>query len=390
MAEPQILTTSVPKRTFDLGRAVRVSAAERGISVLRLGTEIMRRQLGRQELSPQEYFLHGAHRAGLSDAERGMFIGGKLGSRICSALASKGFQSVAGIFHDKALCDLVLRSFGLPAPRIQAAAGALRGRLPYPVIMDPAGLTRFLDHEAALPVFGKPAKASNSLGAISVIERPAPGRLLLGDGREVSSAQFAHEVFRHFPMGYVFQDMLLPNPQIVPLTGPVIATARLVTLRIGSRILLLYGGIKWPGKGAMVDGAASLTSLEAAVDLSTGQIRRIQDPLRLGGTDLAVNPVNNTAISGQMVPDWDAAVALAIAAHEVFPEQRIFGGDFGLTERGPVIVELNTHPGMGFYQKTVARGLWNPDLAPLFTEALAEAGHRSPTRELPLPWPAGA
>jgi hypothetical protein len=105
---------------------------------------------------------------------------------------------------------------------------------------------------------------------------------------------------------------------------------------------------------------------------------------------MAVNPVNNTAISGQMVPDWDAAVALAIAAHEVFPEQRIFGGDFGLTERGPVIVELNTHPGMGFYQKTVARGLWNPDLAPLFTEALAEAGHRSPTRELPLPWPAGA
>jgi hypothetical protein len=69
MAEPQILTTSVPKRTFDLGRAVRVSAAERGISVLRLGTEIMRRQLGRQELSPQEYFLHGAHRAGLSDVQ---------------------------------------------------------------------------------------------------------------------------------------------------------------------------------------------------------------------------------------------------------------------------------------------------------------------------------
>jgi hypothetical protein len=60
--------------------------------------------------------------------------------------------------------------------------------------------------------------------------------------------------------------------------------------------------------------------------------------------------------------------------------------DFGLTDRGPVVVELNTHPGMAFYQKTMARGFWNPDLAPVLTEALAECGHRRPTRKMPLPW----
>jgi hypothetical protein len=387
MAEPQILVTSIPARTFDLGRAVRMAAADRGISVLRLGTEILRRQQGRQRLTPQEYFLHGAHRAELTDAERGMFIGGALSGSLCGALSAKGFQSAAGIYHDKALCDLVLQSFGLPVPGMQAAAGAMRGRLPYPVFSDPAELTRFLDHDALLPLFGKPAKESNSLGACSIVERCGPGRLLLGDGRDVSSAQFAHEVFRHFPKGYVFQDMLRPDPRIIPLTGPVLATARLVTLRVGQRITLLYGGIKWPRKGAMADGPAGNGSLEAAVDLETGKVIRLQDPGRLGGSDLAANPVNNAAVAGQTVPDWTAALDLAVAAHEVFPEQAIFGGDFGLAAQGPVIVELNTHPGMAFYQKTMARGLWNPDLAPRLTEALAEAGHCKPTRTVPLPWP---
>jgi Sugar-transfer associated ATP-grasp len=385
MQEPPILVTSTPARTFDLGQALRVTAAARGISTTRLGAEIIRRQMGRQRLSPQEYFLFGAHRPGLTAAERGMFIGNALGSRMFNALAPKNF-SIAGALHDKLLCDILLRGFGFLVPHIQAVAGLVPSRLPYSLLSDPAALTRFLDHEAVLPAFGKPVAEAGSLGATSIIARGSPGRLLLGDGRDVSSAQFAQEVFRHYIRGYVFQDMLVPNPQIAGLTGPVLATIRLVTLRVGAKILVLYGGLKWPGKGAMVDGWASLKTLEAAVDLPTGQIRRLQDPQRFGGTDLAENPVNDAPVVGQTVPFWEEAVALAVAAHEVFPDQRIIGGDFGVALQGLVIVELNTHPGMGFYQKSTARGVWNPELAPLFTEALAEAGHRRPTRALPLPW----
>jgi Sugar-transfer associated ATP-grasp len=140
----------------------------------------------------------------------------------------------------------------------------------------------------------------------------------------------------------------------------------------------------------MSDGPTVFGGLAAAVDLTSGKILRLQDPRRLGGTDLTENPVNDAPLIGQTVPDWDAAVALAVAAHEVFPEQRIMGGDFGLAAQGPVIVELNTHPSMALYQKTRARGVWNPELAPLFTEALAEAGHRRPNRRLTLPWPVRA
>lgn len=386
MDEPQILVTRVPDRTFDMGAAVRSAAAARGISRSRLTAELLRRQFGRQRLSPKEYFLHGVHRAGLTDDERGRFIGDDLGFEMCRVLGAAGDRSISGVFLDKVLCDLVLRSTGLKTPRIQALAGPPRGGLPYPMLPDPAAVARFLDHEAELPVFGKPFAGSMSLGAISILGRPAAGRLMLGDGREVATDALVGEIFRHYRKGYLFQDMLLPHPLAVPMLGPVLATTRIVTLRVAGRHHVLYGGIKWPGKGAMVDGPASISSIEASVEVETGRVIRIQDPRRLGGTTLAENPVTSVSLAGQAVPDWQAAMELALAAHATFPDQPILGGDIGLTPEGPVIVELNTRPGMSFYQKTTASGLWNHRIAPLLTEALAEAGHRRPTRAMPLPW----
>jgi hypothetical protein len=270
---------------------------------------------------------------------------------------------------------------------MQAFAGPPRGPLPYPVLQTKAALKTFLDHEAELPIFGKPFAGSMSLGAVSIVARPEIGRLLLGDGRDVSSSRFVDDVFTHYAGGYVFQDMLSPNSLMMPLTGPVLATARIVTLRLANRISVLYGGVKWPGKGAMVDGPASLTSIEASVDIASGRIIRVQDPGRLGGNALERNPVTDAPMAGQEIPGWEAAKALAVAVHEAFPDQPILGGDFGLAREGPTIVELNSRPGMSFYQKTQARGLWNPDIAPFLTEALAEAGFRRPTRAFPLPWP---
>jgi hypothetical protein len=385
MAEAPVLVTSLPERSIDLRRAVQVSAAARGISKFRLGAELLQRQLGRQRLTPQEYFLHGAHRAELTDAERDMFIGDELGFRISAELGAKGFR-FTGVFLDKVLCDLVLRSLGFGIPRMQAFAGPPRGPLPYLVLQTRAALKRFLDQEAQLPIFGKPFAGSMSLGAVSIVARPEVGRLVLGDGRNVSSARFSEDVFTHYASGYVLQDMLSPDPLIVPLTGPVLATARIVTLRVQNRISVLYGGVKWPGKGAMVDGPASLSSIEASVDIVSGKVIRVQDPGRLGGHALERNPVTDAPLAGQEIPGWEAVKALAVSVHEAFPDQPILGGDFGLAREGPTIVELNSRPGMSFYQKTQARGLWNPDIAPFLTAALAEAGCHRPTRAFPLPW----
>ena len=372
MAEEPVLVTRLPERSFDLRRAIQVSAAARGLSTFRLAAELLRRQHGRQQLTPQEYFLHGAYRAELTDAERDMFIGDQLGSKMSAQMGTKGFR-FTGVFLDKVLCDLVLRSFGFRIPRMQAFAGPPRGPLPYPVLQTKEELKRFLDHDAELPIFGKPFAGSMSLGAVSIVARPEVGRLVLGDGRDVSSARFAEEVFHHYSSGYVFQDMLAPHPLTVPITGPVLATCRIVTLRLGGRIKVLYGGAKWPGKGAMVDGSASLSSIEASADIPSGKIIRAQDPWRLGGHSLENNPVTGAPMAGQEIPGWEAAKALAVAVHEAFPDQPILGGDFGLAREGPTIVELNSRPGMSFYQKTQARGLWNRDIAPFLTEALAEA-----------------
>lgn len=388
--EPPILLTEVPKRHFDMGQALRAAAAARGVSSLRLSAELVRRRFGRQRLNVEEYFIFGAHQARLTPAERDAFIGDAVGYRMCAALSGTDSSAVSGVFRDKLLCDLLLSRAGFPVPPVQAVASTVAPRLPYRLLPDAAAVARFLDREAVLPVFGKPTTGEQSRGATSIVARPAPGRLLLGDGRDVSAAQFGQEVFRHFPEGFLFQDMMVPHPEMAAMIGPTVATGRLVTLRLAGGVRLLYGGIKSPGKGAMVDGSASLSSIEAAVDAATGRVTRVQDPRRLGGNDLAENPVTGVPMVGRTVPDWAAAIALALEVHRLFPTQGVIGGDYAFTPGGPVIIELNSRPGMSFYQKVTARGLWNAEIAPQLTEALAAAGHRRPTRDLPLPWPAAA
>ena len=71
--------------------------------------------------------------------------------------------------------------------------------------------------------------------------------------------------------------------------------------------------------------------------------------------------------------------------HALFPRQGILGPDIALTPDGPKITEVNSNPSHGFYQKSLARGFMNAEIAPQITAALAEFGHHKPTRALRYP-----
>ena len=377
-----ILKTKVPERNFDLSNALQWTARARGISQLRLATEIIKANRGRQRLSWKEYFLYGAHQPGLTPEQRAEFLGETVTRAMNLALTPKP-NGLGGLFTDKVLTDLVLTRCGLPVAPIRAVASQVRLGGPYPILHGKQELERFLS-ETELPVFGKPVHGSRSVGAISIMAREG-STLVLGDGTRVDVSTLADEILRHFSASYVFQDLMLPHPELEQIVGPVISSVRVVTLRIDGEVVPLYAAMKMPGKGQMVDDIASFVNTLCSIDHRTGKILRGQDARRLGGTDMATNPVTGYQLVGAQIPHWPEVMQLARDVHEVFSQQGLKCIDVAVTASGPRIIELNGSPQHGFYQKVFARGFWNPEIAPLMTAALADCGHRQATKDLAYP-----
>ena len=65
---------------------------------------------------------------------------------------------------------------------------------------------------------------------------------------------------------------------------------------------------------------------------------------------------------------------LAKQAHAMFAQHGAIGTDIVLSDRGPIINELNANPLHGVFQRASFTGLLSPAFRPLFLAALAEKG----------------
>ena len=374
-----IFKTVLPKRRVNIISAISATAEARNTSAPRIGTEILRLATGRQRLSWKHYFLYGAHMPGLSDAQRAEFLGDPVMRNMNNVLS----PSIAGLIGDKHLVDQVLTRCGIAVAGIRAVAAVGRLDSACEVLRNPAEIKAFLTG-TPLPFFGKPCNESRSIGAVSVVERDGE-MLILGDGSRITADDFAREITALFPNGYIFQNLMVPHPDLARIVGPVIASLRVVTVRLGGDVLPLYSAMKMPGKGQMVDDVVSIINTLCAVDLTSGRILRGQDACRMGGTPMPLQPVTGATLAGAQLPLWPETVRLAVDCHAPFLRQGLLATDIAITPEGPKVIELNSHPLHGFYQKCFTRGFWNADIAPIMTEVLADFGHRKATRTLPYP-----
>lgn len=385
MSDRPLFTETLPGRKFDLGQAVAFAAGARGVSRLRILADMLRRQFGRQKLTAYDYFLYGVHLPALTAAERDAFLGEAAFQALNRALNGTGDLALTGLFKDKLLTQMVLERAGLPVPAMRAAAAPRGAPGPWPVVQGAAALAGLLAGDLPLPAFGKPVHSTRSIGVLRIDGRDAGGMLRLGDGRTAPAAEVAARIVAAFPQGYLFQECLVPHPDMAALTGPAIAALRVCSLWDDAVARPLYAAMRLPAPGAVADDAGAGFHSLAVVDLDTGRIRRAQDGRRLGGNDLAVSPVTGAPLAGAALPDFAAALDLAARVHAVFPGHRLMGIDIALTDRGPVVAEINGNPMHSLYQRAGIRGILNPEIAPHLRRALAQAGITGKVRGLPLP-----
>jgi hypothetical protein len=155
---------------------------------------------------------------------------------------------------------------------------------------------------------------------------------------------------------FLVQPRLVNHPALDDISNGALATVRLLTCRNEQGWAEAAAAAFRMAIGNSVVDNFHQGGLATEVNLVTGVIGIASDI----GTSPQVgwrhtHPVSGARFDGRTLPHWPEVVALAIAAHEAFPERIIVGWDVAMLPEGAMIIEGNGKPDLDIHQR-VARG----------------------------------
>jgi Sugar-transfer associated ATP-grasp len=293
---------------------------------------------GPGKLQPCEYFLYRLYddQRFPPDVKR-TFLGSDRQSQILEAL-NMPWQELS---KDKPTLTALLRGYDLPIPETQAMRHSNRsfpGAMP---LRNKADVERFLRRQADYPIFTKPTNSVCSLG-VANIERydAATDCLVTNDGRQVPIAQFAEQVEKYAEGGYLFQTRLAPHPKIVELLGNQVSTVRMFVLVDDEGPMLLRASWKIPSGETVADNFWRSGNMLGGIDVETGRVTRVLRRTPNGTEVVTTHPKSGASFEGLTFPEWDRMREVVLQGCTALPSCHFQGWDVALTDRGPVLVEL--------------------------------------------------
>ena len=182
----------------------------------------------------------------------------------------------------------------------------------------------------------KPAFGSRGKGAESV--EMGPGKM-----------KEAYEHICSLPDGVV-EEFVKQHPVMNELTPASVNTIRIVTMSSKEKAVtadgrhtdIAYAALRIGGGNSIVDNFHS-GGMAVAVDLETGKI--CTDAADMEGNVFNAHPVTGTVFRGFQIPYFRESVEMV---EDIIREKEVegyMGWDIAISEKGPVLIEVNTHPG---------------------------------------------
>ncbi|MCJ2067349.1 hypothetical protein MKK75_00775 [Methylobacterium sp. J-030] len=308
------------------------------------------------------------------------FVGRRRNRELC--LTANYRHDWLGLMSDKVAALGYLAAHGLPTIPIRAiyapqlSAGSER------ILADRRTLEAFLLDPGHYPLFGKPVAGFQSLGTIA-LGRCHPGARMLErhDGSLLALDDLVEAIDAGFRDGYLFQPFAAPDPAIAALSGPRLATIRLLTLASQGGPRLFRAAWKLPAGSNAADNYWRGGNLLGQIDLATGALGRV-----VSGTGPALHahghhPDTGASFAGVRHPHWAATCALALEGARLMRHVPLIGWDIACTSDGPVIVEMNETPDFFLVQLADRRGVLSPEFDAFLAEQRASAvAHRRNVR----------
>ena len=325
---------------FSLGYNLHTAMTRHGRSPWSQVREIWQLRYGPGRLRPDEYYYYGLYDdRRFAYAEKERFLGRTVQDQIIRQCNAAEWWFVA---HDKLVCYGLLAGLGLPVPETRALYHGAGRFAAVPAFATPEALAAHLRTKMRYPFFGKPVTGIRSIGVAAVDHYDAGSDVLVFmGGKSLALEGFVQEIEPYRKDGYLFQEMLQPHPELAVLCGPRLSTVRLIVLLEQGEPALFRALWKIPVGANPADNFWRPGNLLAGLDAESGRVVRVIQGTGADQGELERHPDSEQPLIGAMLPDWAALTALCLKAARAFPGLRMQAWDVALTERGPVLVEVN-------------------------------------------------
>jgi hypothetical protein len=340
---------------FNLPRSLRIAATEHGKSPWAQVREIWRLRFGPGKLRPDEYYYYGLYERRFAFEDQLRFLGRATQDGIYRACNALEWWLIA---HDKLVFYGLLRGQGLPVPETRAIYHRGRRFDRATTLASPEALAAHLRGGLSYPCFAKPVTGIRSVGvAACEAYDAASDRLVFKGGRTLGVADFVGELEPYRSDGYLFQEMLAPHPELEALCGRRLSTVRLIVLLENAAPAILHALWKIPVGDQPADNFWRPGNLLAGLEASSGRVTRVMQGVGPDRRELERHPDTGCRLGDVVLPEWPALTALGLEAASTLPGLRMQAWDIALTDRGPVLVEVNIGGDFNMPQLAPGRGL---------------------------------
>lgn len=313
------------------------------------------------KLSAGEYAIYGAGDVPMDVLRK--FVGVRIQNRLHAMCNDESWFAIT---KNKLLFEAAVRGIGLAVPETVAAYDRKGRGAGTQILASREELERFLSKMGNTPLFCKPLTGVNSLGTFRLNSVRA-GIADLNDGIQKPMNQVVDFICEYSAKGYLFQKPLEPDLKVVRGIGE----NGLVSIRF---FILLSGGkpqieaclVKLPGPGETADNFWREGAIVCGIDPATGKIYRAVANRAHRADLIDSHPSSGTRLSGVKLPGYDAAMKAVMRAAPLLSGIATQSWDVALTNRGPVLLEVNfggdlklvqTATGTGLFTETYCRHL---------------------------------
>lgn len=210
-------------------------------------------------------------------------------------------------------------------------------------------------------LFAKPATGWRGDGVMGPQRTPQGWRV---SDQRLSDRELAARLLKAAPKsGLLLQTRVQSHRDLTPIGGHLgLGCVRVNTALTtsGVEVVFIFGKIM--GAEGLVDNfsGGKFGNMLAHVDVATGQITRAYGRKR--GQKYLMEPVTHhpvtgTALLGFRFPMWSEVMALATHVAESFPEAPLIGSDIAITDKGPIVIEVQSDWDANVPQLTLDTGL---------------------------------
>jgi len=331
------------------------------VGLMRQFAEIVVLRSGPGKLAPRDYYKLRVYRKDLPFAKKRMYVSNNL-------LASRAEAYWGSVAQDKLFCYSVLAAEGIAVPQVLAICHRVRSFCDCPALRNVNEVREYLASSARYPFIAKPIAGafSNGFALLSSYD-PASSVIRCGDGTSISLKQFSERCMS-WKDGVLFQELLVPHPDIAAAFGPRLCTLRMIVVLNEDGPTMFRALLKIVAGTNSADNYWRSGNVLARLNVGTGEIEQCTTGLGPEMRFVEQHPDTGRSFKGFHVPRYREAVELTLRASRAFACLRMQAWDIAVTPRGPMALEVNDVGSLFIPQLGDQRGLYE---ASEFREYLA-------------------